>query len=149
MPWDQAEVGNHALSGCLSFCSGHCSVTPRPPPGLKDLPPVPRVLSPTILAGSPRKSSAKPSSNDQLMQVHTHKCLATTWDKAEGSLHLQALSGVNRSPHKSASQLKLYLVGDGGGQKWLDLCSFLCDDDSSPKQGCFWLESYLGLHRYQ
>ena len=95
MPWDQAEVVNHALSGHLSFCSGHCSVPLRPPPGLKDLPPAPRVLSLTALAGSPRKSSGQPSSKDQLMQAYTHTRLATTWDKAEGSLHLQALSGVN------------------------------------------------------
>lgn len=95
MPWDQAEVGNHALSGCLSFWSGHCSVPPRPPPGLKDLAPAPGAMSLTALAGSPRKSSGQPSSNDQLMQAYTHKSLATTWDKAEGPLHFQALSGVN------------------------------------------------------
>ena len=114
MPWDQAEVVNHALSGHLSFCSGHCSVPLRPPPGLKDLPPAPRVLSLTAPAGSPRKSSGQPSSKDQLMQAYTHTRLATTWDKAEGSLHLQALSGVNWSPHRVCLPTQLYLVGGWG-----------------------------------
>ena len=107
---DQAEAGNYTLSGRPPFCSGRCGVPPRPPPGRK-------VLSPSdwecchrqpwlgaLMGAQPKAFSGQPSSIGWPMPAYKHKCLTTTWDNAEGPLHLQSPSWGQLRPSQSASQ---------------------------------------------